>query len=47
MWHDDPPAGAESLKLYVLHLRRKLELDPAHPRYILTTRGAGYRLAAH
>jgi len=29
---------------HVKNLRRKLEPDPAHPRYILTVRGLGYRL---
>jgi two-component system KDP operon response regulator KdpE len=33
------------LHVYVSQLRRKLEADPARPRYILTVQGAGYRLA--
>ena len=39
--------GDEShyLHVYVSQLRRKLEADPARPRYILTEPGAGYRLA--
>ncbi|MEP6813247.1 MAG: response regulator transcription factor [Actinomycetota bacterium] len=32
------------LHVYVSQLRRKLEPDPARPRYILTAPGAGYRL---
>jgi two-component system KDP operon response regulator KdpE len=32
------------LHVFVSQLRRKLELDPARPRYILTEPGAGYRL---
>ncbi|HET8527292.1 MAG TPA: response regulator transcription factor [Gaiellaceae bacterium] len=38
--------GDEShyLHVYVSQLRRKLERDPARPRYILTVPGAGYRL---
>jgi two-component system KDP operon response regulator KdpE len=32
------------LHVYVSQLRRKLEPDPARPRYILTETGAGYRL---
>lgn len=31
------------LRLYINYLRQKIERDPAHPRYILTERGAGYR----
>jgi two-component system KDP operon response regulator KdpE len=40
--------GEEShyLHVYVSQLRRKLEPDPARPRFILTEPGAGYRLAA-
>jgi two-component system KDP operon response regulator KdpE len=34
-----------SLKLYIWYLRRKLELDPAHPEIILTDHGVGYRLS--
>jgi two-component system KDP operon response regulator KdpE len=38
--------GDEShyLHVYISQLRRKLEPDPARPRYILTEPGAGYRL---
>jgi len=31
------------VRLYVTYLRKKIERDPAHPRYILTERGLGYR----
>lgn len=31
------------LRLYINYLRQKLEADPAHPKYILTERGVGYR----
>lgn len=31
------------LRLYIMYLRQKIEEDPAHPRYILTERGVGYR----
>lgn len=33
-----------SLRVYVASLRRKLEVDPARPRHILTEPGIGYRL---
>ena len=32
------------LHVYISHLRRKLEPDPARPRYLLTQAGIGYRL---
>ena len=31
------------LRLYITYLRQKIEPDPAHPIYILTERGVGYR----
>ena len=41
-----PAYGDEShyLHVYVSQLRRKIEPDPARPRYLLTAPGAGYRL---
>jgi two-component system, OmpR family, KDP operon response regulator KdpE len=41
-----PAYGRESnyLHVYVSHLRRKIEPDPARPRYLLTEPGVGYRL---
>jgi len=32
-----------SLTVHVSRLREKIEADPAHPRYITTVRGVGYR----
>jgi two-component system KDP operon response regulator KdpE len=31
--------------VYISHLRRKIERDPASPAYLLTERGVGYRFA--
>ena len=41
-----PGYGTESnlLHVHVSQLRRKIEPDPARPRYLLTEPGAGYRL---
>jgi two-component system KDP operon response regulator KdpE len=43
-----PAYGEEShyLHVYVSQLRRKIETDPARPRYLLTEAGAGYRLVS-
>jgi two-component system KDP operon response regulator KdpE len=43
------PGHAEEthyLRVFTASLRRKLEADPARPRYLLTEQGVGYRLAA-
>lgn len=34
------------LRVYIRRLRRKIEQDPEHPRFILTERGVGYRFRA-
>jgi two-component system, OmpR family, KDP operon response regulator KdpE len=33
----------EYLRIYLAHLRHKLEDDPSHPKYLLTEAGMGYR----
>jgi two-component system KDP operon response regulator KdpE len=40
-----PAAEREThyLRVYLAQLRRKLEPDPAHPRYLITEPGSGYR----
>lgn len=40
--HGDPQ---QYLRVYIAHLRRKLEEDPLRPRLILTEGGVGYRFA--
>jgi two-component system response regulator RegX3 len=35
-----------TVDIHVAKLRRKIEPDPARPRYLVTVRGAGYRLVA-
>ena len=34
------------VRIYVAHLRQKLEVDPAQPRHFLTETGVGYRFQA-
>ncbi len=45
VWGSEYRDDVDYLRVYVRHLRRKLEADPAHPRYILTSQGVGYMLA--
>jgi len=35
-----------SIDVQILRLRRKIEVDPAHPKFIVTERGAGYVFSA-
>jgi two-component system, OmpR family, KDP operon response regulator KdpE len=44
VWTDADGADPSYLWVTVRRLRRKLEADPDHPRYLLTERGIGYRL---
>jgi len=43
VWGPEYRDESHYLRLYVTYLRQKIEPDPAHPRYILTERGVGYR----
>jgi len=42
---DDGPAQDRAVDVRIGRLRRKIEADPAQPRYLKTVRGAGYMLA--
>jgi two-component system KDP operon response regulator KdpE len=46
VWGPAHTEQAHYLRVYMAQLRRKLEADPARPRYLLTEPGVGYRLAA-
>ena len=43
VWGYDYRDEGHYVRLYVSYLRQKLEPDPAHPRYILTMPGLGYK----
>ncbi len=44
VWGREYGNPQQYLRVYVTHLRRKIERDPAQPRIILTEPGYGYRL---
>jgi len=46
VWGPESIQSNHYLRIYVAHLRRKLEMDPAQPRHILTETGVGYRFQA-
>ena len=46
VWGPAHTDQAHYVRIYMAHLRHKLEAEPARPRYLLTESGVGYRLAA-
>jgi two-component system KDP operon response regulator KdpE len=44
VWGQVAGDAQQYLRVYVGHLRRKLERDPYRPRLIITEPGVGYRL---
>jgi two-component system KDP operon response regulator KdpE len=46
VWGPEYHSETNYLHVYLSQLRRKLEPDPARPRYLLTEPGMGYRLQA-
>ena len=43
-WGPEYSNEVDYVRAYIRRLRKKLELDPQNPRYILLERGIGYRL---
>lgn len=43
VWGPEYRSETHYLRLYITYLRQKIEEDLAHPKYILTERGIGYR----
>jgi two-component system KDP operon response regulator KdpE len=46
VWGPDQVHETHYLRVFMATLRRKLESDPARPRYLLTEQGIGYRLTS-
>jgi two-component system KDP operon response regulator KdpE len=44
VWGGQHTEDSHYLRIYMGHLRQKLEDDPAQPKYLLTETGIGYRL---
>ena len=44
IWGTEHATDTGYLRLYVSQLRKKLEPEPSHPRYLITEAGMGYRL---
>ena len=46
VWGPNSVEQNHYLRIYMAHLRQKIEADPARPRFLLTETGIGYRLSA-
>ena len=46
LWGPNSVGGNQILRVNMVNIRRKIEQDPSHPKYIFTENGVGYRMAA-
>ncbi len=46
LWWDQDLADTRTLDTHMKRLRRKVEIDPANPRHLVTVRGVGFRFEA-
>ena len=44
VWDDVPLNAAGAIAVHIRHLREKIEIDPAEPRYLKVVWGQGYKL---
>ena len=47
VWQDIPLGPEGTVAVHIRHLREKLEINPAEPRYIKVVWGKGYKLEEH
>ena len=44
VWNDSPVGAENTVAVHIRHLREKIEIDPANPRYIKVVWGLGYKM---
>lgn len=44
VWQDAPLGAENTVAVHIRHLREKLEIDPANPRYLKVVWGKGYKM---
>lgn len=44
VWNDSPFGAESTVAVHIRHIREKIELDPASPRYVKVVWGQGYKL---
>ena len=44
IWKEEPYGAENTVAVHIRHLREKIEIDPAEPRYIKVIFGQGYKI---
>ena len=44
VWQEAPFGAENTVAVHIRHLREKIEVDPARPRYLKVVWGQGYKL---
>jgi len=44
VWNDDPYGAESTVAVHIRHIREKIEIDPANPRYLRVVWGQGYKI---
>ena len=44
VWQDEPIGNESTVAVHIRHLREKIEIDPAEPRYLKVVWGRGYKI---
>lgn len=44
VWNDTALGNENTVAVHIRHLREKIEIDPAHPRYLKVVWGLGYKM---
>ena len=46
VWGDEPLGAENAVAVHIRHIREKIEIDPANPRYLTVVWGKGYKMEA-
>ncbi len=46
VWGEDPLGADNAVAVHIRHIREKIEIDPAEPRYLKVVWGKGYKMEA-
>lgn len=47
VWEDDPFGAENTVTVHIRHIREKIEINPAEPRYLKVAWGHGYKMEDH